>query len=142
MGAHARRGGNVYVSDLNNNRVEKLSPSGDPLLQFGGTPGADAGQMKQPRGVAVDTPGNVYVADTQNHRVEQFAADGTFIAQWRRCEDAPDPCQFPNSGTAPGEFFYPRGLVTDAAGQLFVADTSNNRVQRLKLMVVPLPEAD
>jgi sugar lactone lactonase YvrE len=88
----------------------------------------------------VDAQGNVYVADTQNHRIEQFAADGTFVHQWRRCEDGPDPCQFPNSGTAAGEFMYPRGLVADGAGQLYVADTSNNRVQRLKLMVVPLPD--
>jgi len=132
--------GNIYVSDLNNNRIEKLSPSGDPLLQFGGTPGADAGEMKQPRGVAVDAQGNVYVADTQNHRIEQFAADGSFTGQWRRCEDGPDPCQIPNSGKGPGEFFYPRGLVADDAGQLYVADTSNNRVQRLKLMVVLLPD--
>ncbi len=132
--------GNLYVSDLNNNRIAKLSPSGDPLFQFGGTPGADAGQMKQPRGVAVDAQGNVYVADTQNHRVEQFAADGTFMTQWRRCEDGQDPCQIPNSGKGPGEFFYPRGMVVDGAGQLYVADTSKNRAQRLKLMVVPLPD--
>jgi DNA-binding beta-propeller fold protein YncE len=45
--------GNLYVADLNNNRVQKLSPSGAPLFQFGGTRGADAGQLTQPRGVAV-----------------------------------------------------------------------------------------
>ncbi len=134
--------GNLYVTDLNNNRVQKLSASGDPLMQLGGTPGADAGQMKQPRGVSVDAQGNIFVADTQNHRIEQFGADGTFTGQWRRCEDGPDPCQFPNSGKGLGEFFYPRGLVVDAAGQLYVADTSNNRVQRLKLMVVLLPEPE
>jgi hypothetical protein len=31
-------------------------------------------------------------------------------------------------------------MVVDGAGQLYVADTSNNRVQRLKLIVVPLPD--
>jgi DNA-binding beta-propeller fold protein YncE len=101
---------NLYVADPANNRVAKISPTGDTLAQWGtdgrgvgqfhrpravalGTPGADAGQTKQPRGVAVDTQGNVYVADTQNHRVEQVAADGTFMTQWRRCEDGQDQVQ-------------------------------------------------
>ncbi|MBV9893124.1 MAG: hypothetical protein JO020_03035 [Chloroflexi bacterium] len=90
--------------------------------------------------VAVDSVGNVFISDTQNHRVEEFAPDGTFRAQWRRCEDDPAVCELPNSGSGVGEFFYPRGAVIDGAGDLYVADTSNNRVQRLFQTVVPLPE--
>ena len=134
------RAGNLYVADLNNNRVQKLSPSGQPLASFGLGTGAGPGQLTQPRGVAVDGSGNVYVSDTQNHRVELFGPDGSFRAQWRRCEDDPAVCQFPNSGGGPGEFFYPRGVVADAAGDLFVADTSNGRVQRFIQVVAPLPD--
>jgi sugar lactone lactonase YvrE len=140
------RVGNVYVADLNNNRVQKLSPTGQPLAIFGikgqrdaWGKGDAAGQLVQPRGVAVDAAGNVYVSDTQNHRVEEFSPDGTFRTQWRRCEDDPSICQFPNSGQNPGEFFLNRGAVIDAAGDLYVADTSNNRIQRLVQTVVPLP---
>lgn len=140
FGITVDRAGNVYVADLNNNRVQKLSPGGQPLASFGSGAGAGPGQLKQPRGVAVDADGNVYVSDTQNHRLEEFGPDGAFRAQWRRCEDDPAVCQFPNSGGGPGEFFYPRGAVVDAAGDLYVADTSNGRVQRLIQTVVPLPD--
>ncbi|MBV9580545.1 MAG: 6-bladed beta-propeller [Chloroflexi bacterium] len=135
------RVGNLYVADLNNNRVQKLSPAGQALAVFGSGGGAGAGQLVQPRGVTVDAAGNVYVPDTQDHRVEEFAPDSTFKTQWRRCEDDPSVCQFPNSGSGPGEFFYPHATVMDAGGDLYVADTSNNRVQRLVQTVVPLPES-
>jgi DNA-binding beta-propeller fold protein YncE len=134
------RQGNLYVADLNNNRVQKFSPDGKPLAQFG-SQGSGPGQLTQPRGVAVDASGNVYVADTQQHRVQEFAPDGSFQAQWRRCEDGADPCQFPNSGGQPGEFFYPRGMIVDGQGQLYVADTANNRVERMLLTLVTLPTA-
>ncbi len=136
------RVGNVYVADLLNNRVQKLSPSGQPLAVFGKGTGAGNGQLVGPRGVAVDTAGNVYVADHQNHRIQEFAPDGSFVNQWRRCEDDPAVCQFPNSGGGPGEFFYPRGVVADAAADLYVADSSNGRVQRFYQMVVPLPQPE
>jgi len=140
MGMSVDRAGNVYVADLNNNRVLKLSASGQQLQSFGNGNGAGDGQLVQPRGVTVDADGNVYISDTQNHRVEEFGADGSFKRRWRRCEDDPNVCEFPNSGAGPGEFFYPRGAALDAAGDLYVADTSNNRVQRLVKTVVPLPE--
>jgi sugar lactone lactonase YvrE len=140
FGLSLDRVGNVYVADLNNNRVQKLSSSGQPLAVFGTGNGAGPGQLVQPRGVGVDAAGNVYVTDTQNHRVEEFGPDGTFMTQWRRCEDDPSVCQFPNSGSGPGEFFYPRGAVLDAAGDLYVGDTSNNRIERLYQTVVPLPD--
>lgn len=140
FGLSVDRAGNIYVADLNNNRVQKLSPTGQPLQVFGQGRGAGPGQLVQPRGVAVDAAGDVFVSDTQNHRIEEFGPDGAFRAQWRRCEDDPNICESPNSGSGPGEFSYPRGGVVDAAGDLYVADTSNNRVQRLYQTVVPLPD--
>ena len=140
FGLSLDRVGNLYVADLNNNRVQKLSPTGQPLTIFGSGTGAGPGQLVQPRGVAVDTAGNIYVSDTQNHRIEEFGPDGAFMTQWRRCEDDPGVCQFPNSGGGSGEFLYPRGAVADAGADLYVADTSNGRVQRFIQIVVPKPQ--
>src|SRR5438445_684181 len=95
-------------------------------------------QLSQPRRVAVDAAGNVYVSDTQNHRIQEFGPDGGFRTQWRRCEDDPAVCEFPNSGGGPGEFFYARSAVIDAGGDLYLADTSNRRVQRL-IQTAPPP---
>jgi len=65
--------GNVYVVDRINERIQKLSASGQPLAQWG-TKGTAPGQFQGPRGVAVDGQGNVYVADTDNHRIQKLSA--------------------------------------------------------------------
>lgn len=48
---------------------------------FGG-PGQGAGQLRGPRGVAVDARGGVYVADTLNARVHKYAVDGRLLWTW------------------------------------------------------------
>jgi DNA-binding beta-propeller fold protein YncE len=77
--------GNVYVTDLLNNRVEKFTGSGTFITQWG-SQGSGAGQFEDPHGIAVDSSGNVYVADWTNiygnGRVEKFTSSGTFITQW------------------------------------------------------------
>ncbi|MCC7106828.1 MAG: hypothetical protein IT307_16975, partial [Chloroflexi bacterium] len=67
--------GNVYVADLGNHRVQKLSPAGQPLAQWGGF-GAGPGQFSEPRGIALDGQGNLYVADGGNHRIQKLSPAG------------------------------------------------------------------
>ena len=55
--------GNIYVADVNNNRIQKFGPSGNFLFAWG-TEGTVDGQFSGQQGVAVDGEGNVYVADT------------------------------------------------------------------------------
>src|SRR5581483_8464085 len=57
---------NVYVADTENHRVQKLTPDGQPLAQWGSF-GTGPGQFQRPSGVAIDGTGNVYVADTDNN---------------------------------------------------------------------------
>ena len=65
--------GNVYVSDGNNDRIQKFDGLGTYLTQWG-TSGNGSGQFDQPLGVAVDlNTGNIYVFDGTNHRVQKFA---------------------------------------------------------------------
>ena len=61
--------GNLYVTEIANHRVLKLSPAGEPLAQSG-TRGTGPGQLYVPNGVAVDGQGNSYVADQGNDRVQ------------------------------------------------------------------------
>jgi len=63
--------GNVYAVDSSNNRIQKLSPNGELLAEWG-TYGSAPGQFPSPTGVAVDAQGNVYVADSQNHRIQKL----------------------------------------------------------------------
>jgi tripartite motif-containing protein 71 len=109
--------GDVYVTDGNNNRVQKFSASGTYLLQWG-TLGTGDGQFNSPWGVATDAAGNVYVADSFGNRVEKFTSAGGYITQWGS----------PGSGN--GQFNRPLGLAIDGAGDVYVADAFNNRIQK------------
>jgi sugar lactone lactonase YvrE len=53
--------GNIYVADSFNHRVQKLSPTGEPLALWG-SEGSGRGQFRYPKGIAVDTEDSVYVA--------------------------------------------------------------------------------
>jgi DNA-binding beta-propeller fold protein YncE len=119
-------GGNLFVADSDNFRIVKLSStSGEFLAQWIGLGSVIKnkqvpGSFQSPRGVAVDAAGTlVYVADTFNHWVQRLSADGRPQAHWG------------GQGTAPGEFSFPSGIAVDAQGNVYVADTYNDRIQRL-----------
>jgi DNA-binding beta-propeller fold protein YncE len=114
--------GFVYVADTHNNRIQKLSPVGRFLAAYG-TLGTGDGQFNDPRGVAIDDAGDIYVADHNNHRVQKLSPAGRFLAKWGRNGGDGTP------GTGNGEFNKPRGVAIDHAGDLYVADKGNNRIQ-------------
>ncbi len=89
-----------------------------------GERGVGDGQFYGPTGISLDTSGNVYVADTSNRRIQKFTSDGTFILKWGR--NGGDG----SSGSGDGEFRNPRGLTVDSYGNVYVADSENDRVQK------------
>ncbi len=119
IGVAVDSGGDVYVVDTSNNRVQKFDSSGNYLSQFG-TSGAGNGQFSFPYGVAVDqSSGAVYVADTSNHRVQKFDSSGNYLSQ------------FGTFGAGNGQLSSPIGVaVNSTSGDVYVSDSSNNRVQR------------
>jgi sugar lactone lactonase YvrE len=112
----------VYVADTDNFRIQRFTGSGVPQGSWGGE-GTNPGQFMYPFDVAVDADGFVYVADSLNHRVQKFQGNGTFLTMWGK--NGGDGTM----GTGDGEFSQPEGLAVNAAGFVFVADTSNARVQ-------------
>jgi len=115
--------GNIYVAHSGNNRIQKFDSNGNFLTQWG-SKGSGPGQFQEPWGIAVNAEGHVYVADTWNHRIQKFDGEGKFLAQWGGYRAT--------GGAAVGEegfFWGPRDIAVDAAGNIYVSDTGNKRVQ-------------
>jgi tripartite motif-containing protein 71 len=105
-------GGNVYVTDMDNRRVQKFAGNGAYLTQWGGS------QFYWPYGVAADASHNVYVADAAHFYVLKFTDTGQYLAQVGGC-----------CGTGDGRLQYPWGVAVDIAGNVYVADSQNHRIQ-------------
>jgi tripartite motif-containing protein 71 len=118
------RSGRIYVADTHNDRIQVFTPKGR-LIRMWGSRGTDAGQFWQPRAVALDPFGNVWVADHENKRVQKFTAGGRFLGKFGA--NGGDG----TLGGGEGEFNSPRGLSSDAQGNIYVADDANHRIVKL-----------
>ncbi len=151
--------GNIYVADTNANRIAVFTATGAFSAAYGQAHGDRDDMSKvststvwfnKPKGVALDAAGNIYAADTNNDRVLKLSATGQLLlALGRQAKDGKDRDAAPRfqPGKGPGEFNKPSGVALDAAGNIYVADTNNNRVQvltstgafRLAFSLPPLP---
>jgi len=118
------KSGNIFVADTRNHRIQWFDSSGAFMRKWG-TYGSGNGEFMYPRGIAVDSLGGVFVADTANTRVERFDSLGNFKMAWgyAGCGDG----EF--GGGAPG-VEGPSGIAVDFLGNVFVADTQNDRIQK------------
>jgi uncharacterized protein (TIGR03437 family) len=127
--------GYVYVADLGNNRVRRISPEGVIVTIAGSGARAGSGDgvpavrapLLTPRNVAVDAAGNLYISEFEGHRVRRVTPDGriatvagTGIAGMRGDGAAANAAQIG----------FPAGLAVDRLGFVYVADTQNNRVRK------------
>ena len=79
--------GNIYVSDMGDFIVKKLSPEGELLKTFG-SHGDALGQLARPKGVAVDKEGRVYIVDAAFENVQVFDAEGQLLMFFPEGEDS------------------------------------------------------
>ena len=128
--------GILYIADVGNHRVRRVDASGLIHLVAGtGSPGygGDGGravdaQLAEPIAVAVDGSGNLYIADLRNHRVRRVDAGGriTTVAGTGLGGYGGDGGPAVNAPlNLPGD------VAVDAVGNLYIADTSNDRVRRV-----------
>jgi len=143
----------VYAAERGNHRIQKFDSAGTFLTTWGslcdlstgsGCTDPDGGgplqlgdgEFNEPSAVAVDATGNVYVADTDNHRIQKFDSTGTFITKWgSRCRlTNGSGCVDPDGAGAleagDGQFDMPSDIAVDAAGNVYIADEDNHRIQK------------
>ena len=112
-------GGNLWVTERGNNRVQEFNTKGEYLAKFG-SEGTGNGQFSEPYGIAIAASGDIWVSDARYYRVEEFTSAGEFIRKVGN-----------NGGSGNGEFYHPTGLAIDSNGDVWVADCRNHRVQEL-----------
>lgn len=121
----------IYVTDSgDNNRIRKISPDGQ-VQTFAGNgqeafadgPASEA-SFNTPSGLAIDASGNLYVADTGNNRIRKITRQGmvSTIAGDGTAGYADGPA-------AQAQFNGPIGVAVNQAGDVFVADSYNDRVR-------------
>ena len=124
--------GNLYIADTNNHRIRKADSSGNistvagnGTSSFGGDGGAaTAAQLKNPRGVALDGSGNLYIADTSNDRIRKVDSSGNISTVAGG--------SIGDGGAAGGaQLNNPRGVALDGSGNLYIADTDNDRIRKV-----------
>jgi len=125
--------GDLYIADLQNNRVRKVSNGVITTVAGNGTCCSDAGSGKaidaglwNPHGVAVDAAGNLYIADTKNHRIRKVSGGAITTAAGNGTGGFTG-----DSGLATSaQLAFPYGVAVNAAGDLLeIADTGNNRIR-------------
>lgn len=128
----------LYIADRAANVVFKRS-SGGAIAPYAGTGEAgfsgDAGpargaRLQSPTAVAVDTAGNLFVADTANNRIRRVDAVSGAISTVAGNNDI---YGYGGDGGAPtsARLGLPEGVAVDAVGDLYIADTDNNRVRKV-----------
>ncbi len=124
-------GGNLFVLDTNNARIQRLDPDGN-VLEIFGDPGSADGLFSNPLRLRFSSEGILWVADTDNDRLQSFNTKGQFLST------------VGSLGQGPGQFSRPIGITFDLSGNMWVADSGNHRIQKfgpgMKNVLAIIPE--
>ena len=128
------RAGNVYVADTANDDIRKITPDGivSTVAGVAHNRGSADGQGSNARfwapfGIALDVAGNIYVADTANNTIRKMTPDG-LVTTLAGLAGQPGSADGTNSIA---RFRNPWGVAVDGAGNVFVADMSNDTIRKI-----------
>lgn len=126
--------GDLYVADSGNHTIRRITQSGvvTTIAGAAGNPGiADgagaAARFNNPHGIAIDGNSNLYVTDRGNHTVRKITPSGVVTT----LAGVPGVPGSTNGAGITAQFNLPTGIATDAAGNVYVADTENYLIRRI-----------
>jgi sugar lactone lactonase YvrE len=136
----------VFIADEGNNRIRKVSTngiittiagSGSTGDSFGGYSGdgglATSAKLNEPSGVAVDQSGNVFIADTFNNRIRKVSTNGIITTVAGSGNAGSYFGGYSGDGVLAtnAELNVPYGVAIDGSGNVFIADSGNNRIRKV-----------
>ncbi|NWJ40970.1 MAG: hypothetical protein HXX12_08355 [Geothrix sp.] len=126
--------GNLFVADLANHAVRKITPKGvvttfaGKLRALGDADGpASVARFNRPHGIAVGDDGTVYVTDAVNHTIRKITPDGRVVTVAGK---ALHPGSMDGVGTE-ARFLMPFAIAVDRNGTMFVADRGNDAIRKI-----------
>jgi sugar lactone lactonase YvrE len=128
--------GNLYIADNGNHRVRKVTPGGTISTVVGnGTAGysgdggpAASARLNLPAGLAVDSSGNLYTADEEDCRIRKVTLGGTISTV---AGNGTTGYSGDGGPATSAQLSGLRGVAVDPAGNLYIADTYNNRIRKV-----------
>ena len=126
----------LYAVDSGNNRVLAYLYRNSTAFKVYGQAGSfttasfgvTADSLRTPRGVAVSSTGDVYIADSGNNRVLHYTITSTTADRVYGQAGSFTTRTVNNGGASANSLAVPYAVDVDANGNLYVADTGNNRV--------------
>jgi sugar lactone lactonase YvrE len=128
--------GNFYIADSGSNRIRKVALDGTISTVAGGGvccvlgdggPATNA-TLSTPRGVAIDGAGNLFIADTYNFRIRKVGADGVITTVVGNTASRNFATVGDGGPAISAALSMPASVAVDTAGDIFIADTGNNRI--------------
>ena len=128
--------GGIYIDSPRQNQIFRVTENGaislavgDSRYWFSGDGGpARSAQLASPEGITRDAKGNLYIADTWNHRIRKVSAEGiiTTVAGNGISDFGGD-----GGPATSAQLFSPETVAVDGAGNLFIAESGNNRIRKV-----------
>jgi DNA-binding beta-propeller fold protein YncE len=112
--------GHVYITDVNNARVQKFTADGEYVSGFDLPWDKPDRRMTMAGGIIADADG-IYLSLMQQHKIALYRDDGSLVRE------------FGTRGAGTGELDGPGGIVLAPDRTLYVADQQNHRIQRFTL---------